>query len=431
MDIYVVQPGDTLYSIADHYGISIDNLLRDNGFDKPLNLVPGQTLVISYPSQTHTVQDGDTLATIANNYGVTLMQLLRNNSFLSDREYIYPGETIVISYNTNGKVTTNGYAYPYINSKTLIKTLPYLTYLSVFNYKISKDSEISAYSDDTEVIQLSKDYGVAPLMLLSALSPTGEPNFETADILQNEELRDRLISNIINILKTTNYYGVNIMLSLINATNQNLYISYLTKVSNSLKDEGYQLFITINPNIKYVDHEISFERIDYSNSQFVNSVTFFQYVWGSNFGPPSPVTSIDLMRHFLDYAVTLAPPDKIATGQPLIGYDWELPYIPGKTIANSLTLDACIRLASDEESIIQYDETSQTPFFRYKHTYFGIPNEHIVWFIDARSINALNQLIVEYGLGGSGIWNIMIFYQQLWTIINSQYEISKVLPPTF
>ena len=48
-----------------------------------------------------------------------------------------------------------------------------------------------------------------------------------------------------------------------------------------------------------------------------------------------------------------------------------------------------------------------------------------MWFVDARSIDALLDLVVEYDLQGTGIWNITVYNAQLWLIINSQFEIAK------
>jgi spore germination protein len=35
-------------------------------------------------------------------------------------------------------------------------------------------------------------------------------------------------------------------------------------------------------------------------------------------------------------------------------------------------------------------------------------------------------LVSKYGLAGTGIWNIMIYYPQMWLVINTQYEIIKI-----
>jgi spore germination protein len=430
MDIYVVQPGDTIVSIANKFGIPVYQLIQDNGLENTINLANGQAIVITYPTKTHIVQEGDTLQSIAKMYGTTLLQLLRNNSFLSDREYIYPGETLVISYETQGKLITNGYAYPFINNNTLIKVLPYLTYLSIFNYRVMEAGEVISYNNDIPLIEAAITYGTIPLLMISAMSPQGEVDVEMIyELLLNEEYQNKLISNMITLLRTTKYQGVNIMISTMNEINQALYFSFLSRVSQLLAQENYLIFYTINPNLRYEDNEIKFERIDYSKiSPNIDGFTFFQYVWGKKTGPPSPVNSNALINAFLEHIVTLIPPELVSVGEPLIGYDWELPYIPGRTSINSVTIKTAIQIAYDADANIEFDAISQTPYFNYQFSFSATPINHIVWFIDPRSINALNKLIDKFKLQGSGIWNIMIYYQPLWSILNSLYELVKLIP---
>ncbi len=136
MIIHVVQPDETLNSISDNYKIPIDRLILENGITNPGNLAIGQTIVIVQPEVLYTVQAGDSLESIAAQHNVTPMELLRNNPYLSDREYLYADETIVISYQTDKTrtIATSGYIFPYIDKSVLIKTLPFLTYLNIFNY---------------------------------------------------------------------------------------------------------------------------------------------------------------------------------------------------------------------------------------------------------------------------------------------------------
>lgn len=56
---------------------------------------------------------------------------------------------------------------------------------------------------------------------------------------------------------------------------------------------------------------------------------------------------------------------------------------------------------------------------------------NILYGLDARSIKAIDNLIIDYGIRGSGIWNLMIYYQQMWTIIISRFNIVKLLPEKF
>ncbi|ROR30753.1 spore germination protein [Mobilisporobacter senegalensis] len=429
MDIYVVQPGDTIDSIANMYGVSAAKLIQDNELETPYRLVPGQTIVIAYPKQTYIVKEGDSVTSIANAYDITILQLFRNNPSLSGRDYLIPGETLVISYHTIRQMTTNGFAYPFISTGTLRRTLPNLTYLSIFNYQTTQEGNIITYSDDLEIIELAKEYQTVPLMMLTTLTTQGEPNVDVAyTLLLNDEYQNKNADNILNILKSKGYYGVNIAFNYLNVTNQNLYVNYISKISNRLTSEGYLVFITINPNFKKENSEELFEKIDYSAiSQYVNGMMFLEFIWGKNVSPPSPVCSYTNLKTLTEYVITLVPPEKLLIGKPIISFDWALPFIAGRSRAISLTLNATINLAQEVNAVIQFDEPSQTPYFYYYDFNFGLPVEHIVWSIDSRSIHALEGLVLNYDLNGVGIWNIMIYYPQLWLIINSQYDIIKII----
>lgn len=428
MEIYIVQKGDTIDSIAEKYNVTVTKLIRDNDLNNPNNLVIGQTIVIAHPKQTYIVEDGDTLESIADKNGVTVMQILRNNSFLAEREYIYHGEELIISYDTNGTLTTNGIIYPFIKKETLYKVLPNLTYLSVFNFRAIEKGEVISYYDDADVIQKSKEYGTIPLMVLSTLTLTGGTNIEIAyEIAENEEYQDHMIADVLVILKNRGYEGLNMIFNFITVSNQAIYTKFINRVAKRIREEGYLYFATINPSLEKEDNEASLEKIDYSGiSDNVNGIIFLKYVWGTNYGPPSPVSSIHNIRITLDYAVTMLPRDKITIGTPIISYDWQLPYIPGESGANSLTIDSALQLAAETSSVIEFDEPSQTPFFKYDLISVGPPFHHIVWSFDARSVDAWALTVKEYSLYGMGFWNVMIFYQQMWLVINSQYEIIKM-----
>ena len=428
MKIHIVQNGETLQSIADYYGVPVERIFLDNGLAASVELVPGQTLIIAFPEITYIVQNGDTLQEIADKYKITVLELLRNNPYLSDREYIYPGETLVISYGKKIRsITTNGYASNYINLATLKKTLPYLTYLSIFGYRVIESGEVIEI-DDTKILQLAKNYGVAPLLIITTLSTLGQENVETSyKILNNENSMDRLIDNLIRILKKKGYYGINITYELLTNLTVSLYETFNKKAYTRFKKEGLSFFITISPSIVFTSSTITFEKIYYTNIIHNSDKTIIlNHLWGSTMGPPSPIASISKINEFLDYLIPPALPEKSVLGLPLIAYDWELPYIIGLSKAISLSLDAVLILAQQHHAIIQFDESSQTPFFTYNTQQAGITVAHIVWFVDARIMDAELIIIANRGLRGSGLWNIMKFVPQLWLIINTQYDIEQI-----
>lgn len=427
MIIHVVQPGETIYTIAANYNIAVTRLVEENGLPDPENLAIGQTIVITDPSQIYIAREGDTLDLIAETFGVSRMQLLRNNPFLYGRDTIYQGETIIISYNTQGYVTINAYAYPFIDKDIFRMTLPYLTYLTIFNYRTTANGEVVG-SDETEVIQIAKAYGVAPLMSLSTLTYQGTNDEEAVDsILYNETVMENNINNILNILREKAYYGLNITLVNLDQDNRAAYENYVSRLSQTLKAEGYALFITLTPRILLNANEISFEKFDYTTlGRLVDGVLLLSYGWGSFAGPPSATTPAYLTRQLVESALTMIPAELINIGISIIGYDWAGPYVLGRTRANAITANAAVELAVQTGSVIYFDEDSKAPYFEYTSSEQNRQIRHIVWFSDARTIDALIKFIPEYGIQGAGIWNIMNFFNQMWLVINSQYNINKV-----
>ncbi len=81
---YVVKKGDTLYKIANSYGISVDALKKANNLTSNL-LNIGQVLTIPGGSKkTYVVKKGDTLYKIANSYGVSVEDLKKANNLTSN-----------------------------------------------------------------------------------------------------------------------------------------------------------------------------------------------------------------------------------------------------------------------------------------------------------------------------------------------------------
>ena len=428
MIIHVVQSGETIHSIAEYYQIPVNRLILENGITNPNNLAIGQTIVVVQPEILYTIQEGDTLESIAEQHGVSIMELLRNNPYLSGREFIYPGEILVISYQTDRTKTTaiSGYAFPYIDRPTLLKTLPFLTYLTIFNYRATIDGEIISNGDDTEIIQIAKIYGVAPMMFVSTITEEGITDREVNYyILNNLSVQNRLVENSLQVLKEKGYYGINIYAEEISYDNLNIISEYLKRASSVFHSEGYRMVITITPVTKLDTPNVGFEKIDYSElSEYVDGIIFASYDWARSYSYPSSIFPVNILREWLDYAVSVIPSELIFQGITTLGYDWTLPYVPGATAATVISNNGAVEIAAENNTPIQFNEAAQSPYFYYMDR-DGIL--HVVWFKDARSFDARSRLVAEYNLQGLSFWTIMRFDAQMWLIINNQYYIEKLM----
>lgn len=112
---YVIQPGDTLFSIAQQYSVSVDDLAAANGMSTSDLLVPGQSLtvpvgglvatpvppVVEGQEQTHVVQSGENLFRIGLQYGCSVNELAAYNG-IANPDWISAGQVIRIPPNCTG-----------------------------------------------------------------------------------------------------------------------------------------------------------------------------------------------------------------------------------------------------------------------------------------------------------------------------------------
>lgn len=425
MEIHVVRPGETLYSIAQQYGVPFTQLQIDNQLSDPSRLAIGQTIVIRFPLQVHTVQAGQTLSSVARQYGLTVRQLQRNNPILGGGTAVYPGQTLVISYRgqPEGTLSVNGYAYPFIDRSLLQATLPFLTYLTPFTYGITEEGGLVDLNDQ-ELIAAAINAAVAPLMHLSTLTEQGGFSNELASlVLNNEEIQNSLIENIANTIQSKGYRGLDVDFEFVYASDADLYAAFIRNLTARFNPIGIPVIVALAPKISATQRGALYEGHDYAAlGAAANEVLLMTYEWGYTYGPPLAVAPLPNVRRVVEYALSEIPAEKIWLGIPNYGYDWPLPFVQGQTRATSISNRYAVQLALRYQVEIQFDETAQAPWFRYRDEQ---GTEHEVWFEDARSIRAKLALVPEYGLLGAGYWNLMRPFPQNWIVLSSLYNIRE------
>ncbi|SKA86470.1 spore germination protein [Clostridium sp. USBA 49] len=426
MIIHVVKPGESLYSISRLYNVPLDKIASYNELKDPNRLVIGQTLVIIEGVRKHVITPNQSFYTIASIYGLTIDELIAANPHIANPSWIYPGQIINIPSKTKklGTIEVNGYAFPNIDMTVLKKTLPYLTYLSIFSHEVKENGSLRPIND-TPLIEEARKANVAPLLVITnLLEGKGFSSDLAHTILSNENLQNTLLNNVIQTLKDKNYYGLDIDFEYIYPKDKELYNNFIEKAVNKLNPLGYFVTTALAPKVSENQKGVLYEAHDYSfHGKLVSHVILMTYEWGYTFGPPMAVAPLNAVRRVLDYAVTAIPKNKILMGIPNYGYDWTLPYKQG-TSATTLSNVGAVNLAAKVGAVIQYDNISQSPYFNY---YDSNGREHIVWFEDARSINAKLKLVNEFSLGGVSYWTIGQYFPQNWLVLSSLYDIKKVI----
>ncbi len=420
MIIHTVQLGDTVPSIARQYGVPVARIELDNNLPPNYILNVGQAIMIAPPEATYIVKDGDTLSSITEANATTPLQLIRDNPQLSEETSLSPGEELVLSYSRKKNIQVLGYTTSFITEPILRKTLPYLTYVAIMNYRVNSTGTVSDI-DDARIIKMAYEYGVVPVMFVSAMTQTGAGSYATTHaVLNNLDIQYQLIENILLIMEAKGFHGLDLAFYSILEEDLPAYVNFVTIVTERFNREGYEVFVTLTPQTMRYQAGVPYDKPYYEAfGRAANKVILITYLWQHASINLVSQTTVGFLKTKLDFVTTQIPPEKIFIAVNTVAYDWELPYIESEPIGSSLTNAGALSLANQLGSNIEFDEVTQTPYFYYNA--LGI--DHFVWFEDSRTVNALLNLVDEYGLAGIAIWNILYYYSQIWLSINSQYSI--------
>ena len=115
-DTYTIKSGDTLWDIAVNNGTTVDALMQDNNLSSHL-IYPGDKLNYSSSSSSsveklaqvkndgyYTIALGDTLGTVADKFGTSVDNLVEINN-LSNPHLVYVGQVIKVDGNAASKAT--------------------------------------------------------------------------------------------------------------------------------------------------------------------------------------------------------------------------------------------------------------------------------------------------------------------------------------
>ena len=420
--IHIVRQGETVNSIASEYNIPPNRLIYDNQLSSGQLLVVGQALVVLIPTQVHFVKPDETLYSIATMYGITVRQLIRNNPFLAN-SFLRSGEYIVISYESDReqRITSNGYAYPFISENILREVLPYMSEVSPFSYGFTENGTLISMDDDF-ILNTASKFGVQPILVLTPYSAFNAFNNQLINKLVNNPIaQDKLIYELISKMQEKGYTGVDMDFEYILPENRDLYTSFIAKLAEEMHQYGYRVTVALAPKTSADQKGLLYEGIDYGGlGSVADSVLLMTYEWGYKYGPPMAIAPIPNVRRVVEYALSEIPAYKIDLGIPNYAYDWPLPFEKGVTSAETIGYIQAIDLASRNNAIIQYDNYAEAPFFEYQSD--GI--NHVVWFEDARSIQAKCNLIKQYSLRGCGYWNIMRPFRSNYLVLNNNFYLA-------
>ncbi|WP_307851980.1 glycosyl hydrolase family 18 protein [Neobacillus rhizophilus] len=414
--IHEVKYGDSLSKISKQYQINKDNLAELNGLAKNAQLVLGQALLI--PEANYIVQPGESVWEIANRHAISEETLMRQNGLKS--RVIFPRQKLSIPRPPKMNIWTGTYFVPKDKNSNAWMLKNYKSTLSsifVFEYRSDEQGNIIE-TPENQSHKIAWKENLPPFATLTNLSEKGfDPNL-THKLISTPWLRQKFVKNIYALLDSHDYKGIVIDFEQVKTKDRANLNQFIEELAAKLHPAGMEVMMAVPP--KEGDQIPAYSTAyDYRTlGKYLDKMFLMTYDWHWPGGPSGPIAPIDKVKATLDYAVSVVDKSKLMLGIPQYAYDWVIG--TNKRSGSAYSTQHAIDLYTGYQSQVHYDENAAAPWFRYIDKK---GNHHEVWFEDPRSLLVKFRLVRQYGLAGMGCWHLGLTMPQTEKMLLEEFNV--------
>jgi len=298
-----------------------------------------------------------------------------------------------------------------------------LTFVCPFWYRIgfAADGAIIPYADwfDAEharaVTRELQEAGVRVLALIHNMRLGAGHDMRAIfhTILSDPARRTTLVGNIVALLEQEGYDGVNLDTEHLYPADRHLFTAFVAELAAELRPRG--LLVTADLPAQLGDDPMhgwsgGFDLAALApHLDYIAIMAYDEHGWVTTAGP---VASIGFVRAALEYAVSVAPPEKVLLGLAGHVFDWR----EGERFPAYTSYARAMATAEGNGAALRWDEEAKSPYFDYLEPSSGTRRQ--VWYEDARSYAYKLDLVHELELGGVALWRLGLEDEALWELLH-------------
>lgn len=222
-------------------------------------------------------------------------------------------------------------------------------------------------------------------------------------IFTDKEKKERLINDILKVLKKDSLDGINIDFEELKEPKSETFVLFQKELYEKLHAQGFLVTQDVAPfNDDY----------DLANlSKYNDYICLMAYDQYSESTQPGPISHQKWIEAAVDQAAKKIPPQKLILALAGFGYDWKIDANGKAKSALPVKYQDALTLARSYDGRIDFDNDSYNLHFSY-----GDDNgvDHEVHFADAATTFNTLRFAVEYGLSGVSLWRLGSEDSRMW-----------------
>lgn len=259
------------------------------------------------------------------------------------------------------------------------------------------DTLFSTMEKDRRAFDMIKASGVKVMPMLSNSFNAQFNGAALHRILNNPKKTDRLISDVVKLLKAYDFAGINVDFEELQETNNEVLAGFEKKLYNALHGNGF----LVTQNVSPFNEDYNYQEL----ARYNDYLFLMAYDQHSESTRPGPISSQKWIQNAVNKLAAKVPPSKIVLNLAAYGYDW------GADTTESLSYQEALTLARESDGQIKFDNDTYNCHFKY---YDGKDLLHDVYFADAGTNFNTIRFATEYGLAGTAVWRLGSEDDRLW-----------------
>lgn len=412
--IHTVRTGDTLYLIARHYGISVNEVKKENRLIGS-RLYVGQRLIIPRDLVSHQVERADSLWKIARTYNTSIDHLIKNNQV----------DAVVLQPGTELKIPEGFYQLQLLGGKTgwvqqsAVKESKQSRFNLGWKYNGKHDSYQKQLRTDgldvvsprwytlsyENLISLNEDnhYAVSAAKAGKQVWPLFGNRFDPAltdFILSDAGNRQKVISSLKKSLVQTKSQGINVDFENIDPKNKKDYVTFIQELKKEL--QPYDIFVSVDVSRENDDPfwSGSLDRAGLGEAADFIVLMGYDEHWGSS-PKAGSVASLPWTDEGIKLLLEEVPGHKILLGVPFYTREW-ITDTNGKVRSVDRTIIETEKLIREKGLTKRWDDST----FQNYVEFWENGEKHQIWVEDEASMKLRYDLVKKYHLRGTAAWYV-------------------------
>jgi cellulose synthase/poly-beta-1,6-N-acetylglucosamine synthase-like glycosyltransferase/spore germination protein YaaH/peptidoglycan/xylan/chitin deacetylase (PgdA/CDA1 family) len=254
---------------------------------------------------------------------------------------------------------------------------------------------------DKRALDLVKASGVKVIPMLTNNIKESWRGDVVHRIITDKTKRERLINDLIKLLKKNHFDGINIDFEELIETKNEVLSGFQKELYQKLHAQNLLVTQDVSPFNADYDYKSLSENNDY--------LFLMAYDEHSADSKPGSISSQKWMEAAVGQMAKVVPANKIILGIAGYGYDWA---VNGKKdTAVTVTYQEALSTARESDAVVDFDNTT----YNLHYSYYDDTNRlHEVFFTDAGTNFNTLRFATEFGLAGTALWRLGSEDNRLW-----------------